>query len=98
MKNRVTTFQHQNTKNQTVILIFQRYRPYLLICCVIYLNILLHCANALTLGKYLETTRGSEQREWYDKIIIKEKQDMCINIDDIHETIMFVFLKQLTHT
>ena len=39
MKNCGKHFQHQNTKNRTVILIFQGYSTYILICCVINLNI-----------------------------------------------------------
>ena len=62
MKNRVTKVQHQNTKNQTVILMFPRYRTYLLIYCVFDLNNYYNVCNALTIGKYLETNRGSEQR------------------------------------
>ena len=38
-------------------------------------------------------TCGSEQREGKDKILLKEKLDVCINIYDIHETIMFVVSK-----
>ena len=29
--------------------------------------------DAPTIDKYLETTRGSELRAWYDGIILKEK-------------------------
>ena len=54
--------------------------------------------NVLTIDKYVETTRGSELRKWYDGIILKEKLDICINIDDINETIIIVFLKHRTHT
>ena len=45
MKNCVNKFQHQNTKNRTVILIFPIYRTYLFICCVIYLKVWWHCAT-----------------------------------------------------
>ena len=54
--------------------------------------------NAPTISKYLEMTRGSELRKWYDGIILKENYDMCINIDDIHKTITFVVSKHRTHT
>ena len=56
MKNCVTKVQHQNTKNWTVILIFTRYRTYLLVCCVIYLNIWWHCAKCTE----------NWQVSWYD--------------------------------
>ena len=52
--------------------------------------------NAPTINNFLETNSGSELREWYDHIIIKEKLDMCININDIHEIIMFIVPKQRT--
>ena len=45
MKNRVTRVWHQNTKNQTVILIFTKSCPYLLICCVICLKVWCHGAE-----------------------------------------------------
>ena len=54
MKNRVTKVQHQNTKNQTVILIFLKYRTYLLIRCVFYLENDDTLINALTICKYHE--------------------------------------------
>ena len=69
MKNCVTKVQHQNTKNQTVILIFPRYRTYLLICCVIYLKNDDTVLNALTICKYHVTTHGSEQRKRDNEII-----------------------------
>ena len=73
MKNRVTKFQHQNTKNQTVILIFPIYHTYLLICCVFHLKNDDTFPNSPTINKFLEMTSGSELREWYDSMIIKEK-------------------------
>ena len=69
MKNRVTKVQHQNTKNQTVILIFPGYRTYLLICCVIHLKNDDTVLNTLIIVKYHETTPGSEQRVWNNKIL-----------------------------
>ena len=54
--------------------------------------------NAPTIDKFPETTSGSELRESYDNKIIKEKLDMCININDIHKIIMFVVSKQHNHT
>ena len=69
MKNRVTKVQHQNTKNQRVILIFPRYCTYPLICCVFYLKNDDTVRNALTICKYLETTHGSDQLKWNDKTI-----------------------------
>ena len=73
MKNRVKNFQHQNTKNQTVILIFTRYTTYLLICCVFHLKNDDTVPNEPTINKFIEMTSGSELRKWYDNIIIKEK-------------------------
>ena len=29
--------------------------------------------DVMTIGKYIESTRGSELRAWYDEIILKEK-------------------------
>ena len=43
-------------------------------------------------------TSDSKWRECYDNIIIKSNQEMCIHINGIHEIIMFVMSKQLTHT
>ena len=53
--------------------------------------------NVPTISKYLEMTCRSELRKWNDEIVLKEKQDMCINIDEIQETIMFVVSKKRTH-
>ena len=63
MNNRVTQIQHQNTNNQTVILIFPRYCTYLLICCVFHLKNDDTVIIALKIGKYHETTPGTEQHE-----------------------------------
>ena len=73
MYNCVTKIQHQNTKNQTVILIFPRYHTYLLICCVFHLKNDDTVPNSPTINKFFETTSGLELREWYDNIITKEK-------------------------
>ena len=62
-RNCVTKVQHQNTKNKTVILIFLRYRTYLLICCIFHLKNDDTVLNVLTIGKYHETTPGTEQRK-----------------------------------
>ena len=90
MKNRITKFQHQNTKNQTVILIFPRYHTYLLTCCVFTWKNDNTVPNVPTINRFLETTSGSELCEWY--------AIMCININDIHKIIMSVVSKQRTHT
>ena len=71
MKNRVKKVQHQNTKNQTVIIIFPRYRTYLLICCVFHLKNDDTVLNALEIVEYHETTPVSEQFKWNDE---KEKK------------------------
>ena len=63
MKNRVTTVQHKNTKNQTVILIFPRYCTYLLIFYVFQLKNDDTVLNESTIGKYHETAPGTEQRK-----------------------------------
>ena len=65
-------FQHQNTKNQTVILIFPRNPTYILICCVFHLKNDDTVPNAPTINNFLETTSGSEMCEWYNNIFIKE--------------------------
>ena len=53
--------------------------------------------NEPTINKFIETISDSKLRECYDNIIIKEKLEMCIHINDIHEIIFFVVLKPLTH-
>ena len=70
-------------KSNSNILIFPRYCAYLLICCIFYLKNDYTVHNALTIYKYLKTNHGSEQREWNDGIILKEKLDMYINNADI---------------
>ena len=55
MQNRVTTFQYKNTKNQRVILNFQRYKTYLLIYLVFRLKNDDTVPNALKINKFLET-------------------------------------------
>ena len=69
MKNRVTKVQHQNTKYQTLILIFPRYHTYLFICCVFHLKNDYTVLNALAMGKYHETTPGIEQSKRNNGII-----------------------------
>ena len=60
MKNCVTKVQHQNTKNQTVILILPRYHTYLSICCVFTWKNDDTVPNATTINKFLETNSGPE--------------------------------------
>ena len=67
-------------------------------CCVFHLKNDDTVPNAMTINKFLEATSGSEMREYYNNVIIKEKKDMCININDIHEIIISVVSKQRTHT
>ena len=55
------------------MLIFPRYRTYLLICYVFLCKNDDTVTNALTINKFLETTNGPELRERYYNIIIKEK-------------------------
>ena len=71
MCNLVTTFQYQNTKNQTVILKFTRYPTYLLICCCFHKNNHYNVLNAATINKFLKTASCSELRKWFDNIILK---------------------------
>ena len=73
MKNCVTKVQHQNKKNQTVILILQDIALtfwYIVLLTWIYDDTV---QNSLTIGKYLETTCSSELSKWYDEIILKEE-------------------------
>ena len=51
MNNRATKVEHQNMKNQTVILIFPKYCTYLLICFVFRLKNGDTVLNSLTIGK-----------------------------------------------
>ena len=69
MKSFITKVQHQNTKNQTVILTYKMYFTYLVICCDFYLENDDIGFNAAIIRKYQETTHASEQREWNDEII-----------------------------
>ena len=65
---KISTSKYENPK---VRLIFPRYCTYLLMCCVIYLKNDDTVPNAPTINRFLETTSGSELREWYNNIIIK---------------------------
>ena len=96
--NRLTKVQHQNTTNQTVIWIFIRYPTNLLIRYVSNLKNHDTFPNEPTIKTFLETTSGSKLRKCYNNIIIKEKLETWININDIHEVIMFVVSKHRTHT
>ena len=42
--------------------------PFYMLCYLLE-SMMAQCKNALTIGKYLETTCGSEMRAWYDKIM-----------------------------
>ena len=73
MEYHVTKLQHTSTKVQTVILIFQDIALnfwYVVLFSWIYDDTV---KNELEIGKYLETTRGSELHKWHDGIIPKEK-------------------------